>query len=304
MNAIIEKEKIIIEDMIYEVRGVQVMLSSDVAKLYHVETKVLNQTIKRNINRFPSSFCFQLTNEELDELSLRSQFVTLNKNNNSSRSQNATLNKSNNLRGYNIKYLPYVLTEQGIMMLSGLLKSDIAVKVNIEIIDAFVKMRRYFANNINNNQMLINHENRLLILENTLDKFKEKEVNKIFFENELYDAYSLLMDIFDKSNKEIIIIDNYAGKELLDILKNIDKKIIIVSKNIDNVLKNKYELQYDNVTFINNDSFHDRFIIIDRKMLYSSGASLKDLGKKCFGIHELNDMEYLNRIIKTIGMIR
>ena len=290
MNAIIEKGKIIIEDMIYEVRGVQVMLSSDVAKLYHVETRRINEVIKRNINRFPSSFCFQLTNAEINDLSLRSQF--------------ATLNKSNNLRGQHYKYLPYVLTEQGIMMLSGLLKSDIAVKVNIEIIDAFVKMRRYFANNINNNQMLINHENRLLILENTLDKFKEKEVNKIFFENELYDAYSLLMDIFDKSNKEIIIIDNYAGKELLDILKNIDRKIIIVSKNIDNVLKNKYELQYDNVTFINNDSFHDRFIIIDRKMLYSSGASLKDLGKKCFGIHELNDMEYLNRIIKTIGMIR
>ena len=290
MNAIIEKGKIIIEDMIYEVRGVQVMLSSDVAKLYHVETRRINEVIKRNINRFPSSFCFQLTNAEINDLSLRSQF--------------ATLNKSNNLRGQHYKYLPYVLTEQGIMMLSGLLKSDIAVKVNIEIIDAFVKMRRYFANNINNNQMLINHENRLLILENTLDRFKEKEINKIFFENELYDAYSLLMDIFEKSNKEIIIIDNYAGKELLDILKNIDRKIIIVSKNIDNVLKNKYELQYDNVTFINNDSFHDRFIIIDRKMLYSSGASLKDLGKKCFGIHELNDMEYLNRIIKTINMIR
>ena len=290
MNAIIEKGKIIIEDMIYEVRGVQVMLSSDVAKLYHVETRRINEVIKRNINRFPSSFCFQLTNAEIDELSLRSQIVTLN--------------KSNNLRGYNIKYLPYVLTEQGIMMLSGLLKSDIAVKVNIEIIDAFVKMRRYFANNINNNQILINHENRLLILENTLDKFKEKEINKIFFENELYDAYSLLIDIFDKSNKEIIIIDNYASKELLDILKNIDRKIIIVSKNIDNVLKNKYESQYDNVTFINNNSFHDRFIIIDRKLLYSSGASFKDLGKKCFGIHELDDMEYLNRIIKTINIIK
>jgi len=103
MNKIIEKEQILIEDMIYEARGVQVMLSSDVAKLYNVETKVLNQTIKRNINRFPSSFCFQLSEKEIDELSSRSQIVTLN--------------KSNNLRGYNVKYLPYVLTEQGIMML-------------------------------------------------------------------------------------------------------------------------------------------------------------------------------------------
>ena len=286
MNLLTEKEKIIIEDMIYEVRGVQVMLSSDVAKLYHVETRRINEVIKRNINRFPSSFCFQLTNEEISDPSLRSQF--------------ATLNKNNNLRGQHYKYLPYVLTEQGIMMLSGLLKSDIAVKVNIEIIDAFVKMRKYFANN---NEILLNHENRLLVLESTLDKFKEKEMNKIFFENELYDAYSLLMEILSKSNKEIVIIDNYAGKELLDILKSINKKIIIVSNNINNVLKSKYEHQYNNVTFINNNSLHDRFIIIDRKLLYSSGASFKDLGKKCFGIHKLNDLEYLNRILKTINML-
>ena len=285
MNLLTEKEKIIIEDMIYEVRGVQVMLSSDVAKLYHVETRRINEVIKRNINRFPSSFCFQLTNEEISNLSLRSQF--------------ATLNKNNNLRGQHYKYLPYVLTEQGIMMLSGLLKSDIAVKVNIEIIDAFVKMRKYFANN---HELLLSHENRLLFWESTLDTFKEKEMNKIFFENELYDAYSLLMDILGKSKKEIVIIDNYAGKEWLDRLKSINKKIIIVSNNINNVLKSKYEHQYNNVTFINNNSFHDRFIIIDRKLLYSSGASFKDLGKKCFGIHKLNDLEYLNRILKTINM--
>ena len=270
MNELIKNENIIIEDMIYEIRGVQVMLSSDVAKLYQVETKALNQTIKRNIKRFPSSFCFQLTIEEIDDLSSRSQFVTLN--------------KSNNLRGYNIKYLPYVLTEQGIMMLSGLLKSDFAVKVNIDIINAFVKMRRYF---VNDNEMLINHENRLLILENTLDKFKEKEINKIFFEGELYDTYSLLIDIFNKSKEEIIIIDNYANKEILDILKNINKKIIIVSKNIDINLKTKYESQYSNVKFINNNSFHDRFIIIDKNIIYVCGASFKDLGKNIFILEKL-----------------
>jgi len=199
MNEIIDKENVVIEDMIYEVRGVQVMLSSDVAKLYHVEAKRINEVIKRNIKRFPDNFCFQLTNEEVEELSSRSQF--------------ATLNKSNNLRGYNIKYLPYVLTEQGIMMLSGLLKSDIAVKVNIQIIDAFVKMRKYFANTISNNEILINHENRILKLEKTFDKFNDKnEVNKIFFAGQIYDAYSLLLDIFNKSKKEIIIIDNYGGK--------------------------------------------------------------------------------------------
>ena len=288
MNKIIEQSNIKIESMIYEIRGVQVMFSSDVAKIYQVETKVLNQTIKRNINRFPKQFCFQLTIEEINQIS--------------SRSQSAILNKSNNLRGYNIKYLPYVLTEQGIMMLSGLLRSDIAVKVNIEIIDAFVKMRRYFASSICNNNMLINHENRLLILEKTLDNFKECEVNKIFFEGQMYDAYSLLIDIFNKSNEEIIIIDNYVSKELLDILKNIDRNIIVVSKNIDQVLKKKYESQYDNVEFINNDSFHDRFIILDNVKIYSCGASFKDLGKKCFAINEFNDKEYLVRLLKEIRM--
>ena len=284
MNEIIEKENIIIEEMIYEVRGVQVMLSSDVAKIYQVETKRINEVIKRNINRFPDSFCFQLTNQEIEGLSLRSQI--------------ATLNKSQNLRGYNIKYLPYVLTEQGIMMLSGLLKSDIAVKVNIQIIDAFVKMRRYFANN----EILINHENRLLKLENCFDKYKEKEINKIFFEGELYDAYSIFLDILNQTIEEIILVDNYAGKELLDILKNIDKKIVIVSKNIDEVLKNKYEIQYTNIAFINNDTFHDRFIIIDRKILYSCGSSFKDLGKKCFAISKFKDNEYQTRLISITNL--
>jgi len=286
MNEIIEKENLIIEDMIYEIRGVHVMLSSDVAKLYQVETRRINEVIKRNINRFPESFCFQLSNDEMNKVSSRSQI--------------AILNKSNNLRGYNVKYLPYVLTEQGIMMLSGLLKSDIAVKINIQIIEAFVKMRQYFANTISHNGMLINHENRILNLEKLFDKFKEKEINKIFFEGQIYDSYSILLDIFNMSNEEIIIIDNYAGKELLDILKKINRKIIIVSKNIDETLKKKYESQYTNITFINNNSFHDRFIILDRNKLYSCGASFKDLGKKCFAINEFNDNDYL---IKLLGKI-
>ena len=289
MNKIIEKENIAIENMIYEIRGVQVMLSSDVAKLYKVETRRINEVIKRNISRFPESFCFQLTNEEIDKLSLRSQF--------------ATLNKNSNMRGKHFKYLPYVLTEQGIMMLSGLLKSDIAVKVNIQIIDAFVKMRRYFANTTSNNEILINHENRILRLEKTFDKLNEKkEKNKIFFEGELYDAYSLFLDILGKTKREIIIIDNYSGKELLDLLKRIDKKIIIVSKNIYETLKKKYESQYNNITFINSNSFHDRFIILDRNKLYSCGASFKDLGKKCFAINEFNDKEYLDKLLNTLDV--
>ena len=143
------------------------MLSSDVAKLYQVETRRINEVIKRNISRFPESFCFQLTNEEIDKLFLRSQF--------------AILNKNMNMRGQHFKYLPYVLTEQGIMMLSGLLKSDIAVKLNIQIINAFVKMRRYFANTISSNEILINHENRILRLEKTFDKFNKKKERNFNF---------------------------------------------------------------------------------------------------------------------------
>ena len=289
MNEIVKENQKIV-DMIYEVRGVQVMLSSDVAKLYQEETRRINEVIKRNINRFPESFCFQLTNDEIDKLSLRSQF--------------AILNKNMNMRGHHFKYLPYVLTEQGIMMLSGLLKSDIAVKVNIQIIDAFVKMRKYFANTIITNEMLINHENRILNLEKTFDKFKyNEEISKIFFEGELYDAYSLLLDILNKADKEIIIIDNYAGKELLDLLKNINKTIIIVSKNIDEVLKSKYESQYNNIKFIYNNSFHDRFIILDNKELYNLGSSLKDIGKKCTSINRIEDSTILKELISRLNKI-
>lgn len=285
MNEILTKENIKIEDMIFEVRGKQVILSSNVAKLYKTETRIINQTIKRNIMRFPETFCFQLTAEEIKNLT--SQFVISSIANETSHG--------------GVRYLPYVLTEQGIMMLSGLLKSDVAVNVNIQIIDAFVRMRKYFVNNISNNEIILNHEKRIIELENVLDKFKHhEEASKIFFEGELYDAYSLLLEILNSSKEEIILIDNYIGKELLDVLKEINKKITIVSKNIDKTLKDKYESQYDNITFIYNTSFHDRFIILDKNKLYACGASFKDLGKKCFAITEFNDKKYLSKMLKII----
>lgn len=291
MNEILIRDKENISSKIYEIRGVQVMLSADIAKLYQVETKVLNQTIKRNINRFPETFCFQLTDEEINILSLRSQFVTLN--------------NKNNMRGQHYKYLPYVLTEQGTMMLSGLLKSDIAVNVNVQIINAFVSMRKYISSNLIeqkyiNNLVLEDHE-KIKVLENTLGKFEEKQkVNTIFYNGQIYDAYSLLMDILNKATSEIIIIDNYAGKELLDILKNINKKIIIISKNMDETLIKKYEKQYINVEFKQLDIFHDRFIIIDRNKLYNCGFSFKDLGKKCFSINEMEAKVILNNLMSKI----
>ena len=281
-----------IENMIYEIRGKHVMFNSDVARLYNVETKVLNQVIKRNINRFPEEFCFQITIEELGNLSLRSQ--------------NVTLNKSNNYRGLHYKYLPYVLTEQGIMMLSGLLKNDIAAKVNVQIIDAFVKMRKYISTNLIEqkyiNKMVFDHDNEIKLLQESFSKLEKKEkINHIFYEGQIYDAYSLLIDILSKVKEEVIIIDNYAGKELLDIIKDISVDIKIVSSNIDSTLKKKYESQYSNVTFMNNNTFHDRFVIIDRKELYNSGASFKDLGNKCFAITKIEDKEYLEIILKNIG---
>ena len=192
-------------------------------------------------------------------------------------------------------------------MLATILKSKIATYVSINIMDTFVKMRHY----INYNKDFL--PKRFLLLEDKVDlntkrinelfdKFNPNDIvkNYLFFEGELYDAYSILLDILNKSKKEIIIIDNYAGKELLDTLKYIDKKIIIISKNINKILKNKYEKQYKNVDFINNESFHDRFIIIDRKILYSCGASFKDLGKKCFAINEFNNKEYLDKLLEII----
>ena len=278
----IEEASDSVENMIYEIRGVQVMLSSDVAKLYQVETRRINEIIKRNIKRFPDTFCFQLT--EVEFYNLRSQFA---------------ISKENNHGG--VRYLPYVLTEQGIMMLSGLLKSDIAVKVNVQIIDAFVKLRRYVSNNLMNSEMLINHENRILKLETTFSKMQEKEkINTIFFEGQIFDAYVLLLDIFDTAKEEIIIIDNYAGKELLKILKNVNKKIIIISKNIDDTLVKKYKSEYSNIEFKNIDIFHDRFIIIDRKKLYSCGASFKDLGKKCFAVNEMKSEELISNLLNKI----
>ena len=285
MNEIIVKEKIKIEDMIFEIRGKQVILASDVAKLYGEETRRINEVVKRNINRFPEDFCFKLTKEEVNELCSRSQF--------------AILNSEIKSRGYNMKYLPYVFTEHGVMMLSGLLKSEIAARVNVSIINAFIKMKKYVSNNLltlnNYSNMLIDHEERIKLLENTFSKF-DTFSNELLFEGQIYDAHSLLLDIFNTSKKSIVIIDNYISKELLDVLSKTNKDVIIHTKNIDNNLINKYQSQYNNITIKINKSFHDRFIIIDNNILYHCGASFKDLGKKCFAISKIDNIEMINDI--------
>ena len=191
-------------------------------------------------------------------------------------------------------------------MLSTILKSKVAVETSIRIMDAFVKMRKYISNDLyQNEKILINHENRILMLEESFDKLNEKQkINTIFYEGQIYDAYSLLIDIFKESKKEIIIIDNYADKSILDMITNLNVKVIVITKKF-NLLKDidikKYNKQYHNLKVIYSDKFHDRFIIIDKKVLYHSGASYKDLGNKCFAITKIEDKEYLEIILKNIG---
>ena len=280
------KEELNIEDMIYEIRGKQVMLDSDLARLYECTngTKTINQAVKRHINKFPERYMFQLTKSEYDNL--KSQIGT------------SSLNTYGGVRK-----MPYAFTEQGVAMLATILKTPVADIVNMKIIDAFVYMKRYLSFE-NKNSIILNHEERILKLEESFDKFNEKEkINAIFYEGQIYDAYSLLIDIFKEANEEIIIIDNYADKSILDMITNLNVKVIIVTRKF-NLLKDidikKYNRQYHNLKVIYNDKFHDRFVIIDKKLLYHSGASFKDLGNKCFAINKIEDNEYLKNILKKI----
>ena len=217
------------------------------------------------------------------------------------RSQIATSKQT--LRG-GTRYLPSAFTEYGIIMLSSLLKSDIAIETNKLVIKAFVTMRKYlkkinYDNRISNIETkIIEHDNKIDLI---LDKLSTKEENShIFYEGQIYDAYSLLMNILGKAKKEIIIIDNYAGKELFDIIKDIKVNIKVYTENIDNIAKKKYEQQYSNLTIINTNIFHDRFILIDNKILYHSGASFKDLGKKCFCITKMEDKQIIKDLINRL----
>ena len=284
------KEELNIENMIYEIRGKQVMLDSDLSKLYQCKngTKEINQAVKNNPDKFPERYSFQLSDNEYNNL----------------RSKNLTSSLESGYGGR--RYNPRVFTEQGIAMLSTILKSKVAVETSIRIMDAFVKMRKIISSSLIEqkyiNELVIKDNERINLLEESFSKLEEKEkINHIFYEGQIYDAYSLLIDILSKSKEEVIIIDNYAGKELLDIIKDIKQNIKIVSSSIDSTLKKKYESQYSNVTFMNNNTFHDRFVIIDRKELYNSGASFKDLGNKCFALNKIEDKKILNNIIRKIG---
>ena len=281
-----------IKKLIYTVRGKQVMLDCDVATLYHYTTKRINEAVSRNKQRFPENFCFQLTEDEYN--SLRSQFATLDENIG---------------RGKHRKYLPYVFTEQGIAMLSGLLKNDIAIQVSINIMNAFIEMRKFILSNGQIFERLTNVEYKLLEHDRKFDEvFNQLQhegaiTQNIFFEGQIYDAYSLIIDIVKMANNKITIIDNYVDDSVLKMLtkknKNVEVQIITSNKcNIQNIDVQKFNKEYPELKIEKTDKFHDRFIVIDSKEMYHCGASIKDVGKKCFAITKIEDMNIINKVIE------
>ena len=286
-----------IENKIFTIRGVQVMLDKDLAELYEVETKVLNQAWKRNIERFPEEFCFQLTKEEVE--SSRSQIVTLN-----------------NGRGSNIKYLPYAFTEQGVAMLASILKSETAVKVSIQIMNAFVQMRHFLAANGSLFARLDLVEKRQIETEKKLNRnllridekldINEKNFEKVFdaleaadlpkqgvfCDGQIFDSYKFVSDLIRKAKTSIVLVDNYVDDTVLSML---DKRKSGVSATIytQSISKQltldlqKHNTQYAPIDVRLIKNFHDRFLFLDEKIIYHIGASIKDLGKKVFGFSKL-----------------
>lgn len=307
-TTIIEHYKI--KKLIYNIRGKQVLIDSDVAMLYHYPIKRINETVNRNKERFPENFCFQLTEEEFKILKSQISISNLdyeNINEISLRSQIATLNRTTS-RGKHRKYLPYVFTEQGIAMLSGLLKNDIAVQVSISIMNTFVEMRRFLSDNGQIFERITNIEYKLLEHDRKFDEvfnlFQHEEniKQRIFYGGEIYDAYSFIIDIIKKSNKKILIIDNYIDESVLKMLskKGNNVEVVIWTSNKSNIQDldiKKFNKEYPILKIFKTNKFHDRFIIIDDKEMYHLGASIKDLGKKCFGINKIEDIEIIKKII-------
>ncbi len=316
-----------IEKKIFVIRGVQVMIDRDIAELYGVETKRLNEQVKRNSSRFPEDFMFQLTQDEVEYLisqiatlnteqesdeNLMSQVVTSNS---SSRSQIATLNKG---RGSNIKYLPYVFTEQGCAMLSAVLKSDTAVQVSIQIMKAFVSMRHFVQSNsqifaelksirqhqIETDVHLNESDKKIDQLFTLMDKYNVKDTQGIFFQGQIFDAYAKFESFIQAAKKEIVLIDGYVD---LSVLQRFAKKQNGVNVTIYTDPKTKltaqdvqaFNTQYPTLTLNFTRKMHDRFMIIDNKILYHIGASLKDLGKKCFAF-EILDYSIIPAILHNL----
>ena len=293
-----------IANKIVVIRDVQVLLDRDLAEIYGVETRVFNQAVKRNIERFPDAFRFQLDEDEALELET------------SSRSQFVTMNKSGNLRGSNIKYLPYAFTEQGVAMLSAVLRSERAIKVSIEIMNAFVQMRHYLRHNTGLvgrlnafeskvDTRLVEHDLKFKKIDenfskifNELDSNPKKAKEGVFFKGQIFDAYAFFQDIIKTAKKEIILIDGYVDLSVLERLsvkqKNVLVKIYTHQKaELRQIDVDQFNQQYPSASMDYTKKIHDRFLIIDNKELYHIGASLKDLGKQCFAFDKMDDPKAL-----------
>lgn len=287
-----------IKNLIYMIRNQQIMVDSDLAMMYQVETKRLNEAVKRNIARFPEEFRFQLTEEEAE--SLRSQFATL---------------EENAGRGKHSKYLPYVFTEQGISMLSAVLRSDAAIQVSINIMKSFVEMRRF----ISNNSLLFEHVSNLELKQleyqkQSDEKFEKifdyisdrKETNqKVFFDGQIYDAFSLIVSLIQKADNDITLIDGYVDINTLNLLskKKEDVSVVIYTyerTRLSNIDVTNFNAQYPALDVRYTNVFHDRFLILDENIVYHVGASLKDAGRKTFGITLINDEGIIKDILQRL----
>lgn len=269
-----------IQNLIFTLRGNQVIIDRDLAILYGVQTKVMNQAIKRNIDRFPNEFRFQLNDKERQELVTNCDRFT------------------------SLKYSsvnPYVLTEQGIAMLSTVLNSPTAIEVSIQIMKAFVQMKNFYLTNASLFQRIEKVESHQLESDNKINElfnyFQDKKLTTkegIFFEGQIFDAYFFVSNLLRSADESLIIIDNYIDDTVLNMLSKNEKNIEIylltnkVSKQLSLDIK-KYQSQYHKIKIIKLDKAHDRFLIIDKKHVYHLGASLKDLGKKWFAFSKMEN---------------
>jgi len=287
MNEVIEKEKL--ENLIYEIRGKQVMLDSDLARLYECVngTKTINQAVSRHLDRFPEDFYFQLTSEEYKKL--WSQIGTAN------------VNKMS-------RTLPYAFTEQGVAMLATVLRTKVAAEVSVNIMRAFVLMKKYISNNLLEqkyiNDLVLEDHDKIKLLEQSFNKLSEKRKNtEIYFNGQIYDAYSKIQNIFKTAKKELIIIDAYADNVVLDIIKRLGIKVTIITKS-DNLLTKqdieKYNKQYSNLKVIYDNTYHDRYFIIDNKEIYHCGTSINRIGYKTFSITLMNDEDTFNKLLERV----
>ncbi len=291
----IRQEAMPIRELIYVIRGQQVLLDRDLAALYGVDTKVFNQAVKRNIERFPVEFRFQLTQEEYE--SLRSQIVT-----------------SKEGRGGR-RYMPYAFTEQGVAMLSAVLRSDTAIQVSIRIINAFVEMRHFIANNAALFERISAVELKQLEYQKQTDEKFDKvfeyiddhieSEQKIFFNGQIYDAFELLISLIRKASKKIVLIDGYVDIGTLNILAKKNEGVDVTIYTFSNTRLSQMDIatfnaQYPDLKVKYMTAFHDRFLILDDAIGYHIGASIKDAGKKCFAITRIQDEQTIQDILNRL----